>query len=351
MKVGIVSAGLPQVGQKPGGIEIVAHELANAISRAGNDVRVFSQSPKPPDALYEIFSVPSLVRSAAIARMFILPFQISGFDFTDLDVLHLNGDDWAFWKRSLPTVRTFHGCSLNEARHADRLRRKILFSVYHSLEKLGNKLADLSTGVGDDTRPILGAHYVIPNGFENRFFYPEPKAEQPTAIVIGTLNGRKQARLAIEVLLSLRETFPTLTIDAVIDQPYEHPAVRSWIGISREQLANLVRKAWIGVSTTKYEGFGIYYLEWMAAGTVPVSFSNIGTRELICSTKAGVLVEDLTQMREAIKDLLKDPELRNRYAKAGIDAAQELNWDSIAQQYLRVYAEAIDRFSKKRYEK
>lgn len=347
MKVGIVAPSLPQVGQKPGGVEIVVHELANAVSRAGHSVRVFSHSPKPPDALYEIASIPMDVSSTSFARMFILPFKMSSFNLADLDVLHLNGDDWAFWQRGLPTVRTFHGCSLNEARYADHWRQKVLFYVYHPLEKLANRLADVSTGVGDDTVPLLRARYVIPNGFESQFFYRESKSDKPTAIVIGTLNGRKQTRLAIEMLLSLRETFTELTIDAVIDQPYEHPAVRSWIGITREQLARLVRKAWIGVSTTKYEGFGIYYLEWMAAGTVPVSFSNIGTGELIRSQKAGVLVEDLVHMRESVAELLRDHELRNRYAEAGIKAAEGLNWDRIAEQYLQVYTEAIDLFCKK----
>jgi len=60
--------------------------------------------------------------------------------------------------------------------------------------------------------------------------------------------------------------------------------------------ATCLRESWIGVSTTLYEGFGIYYIEWMAAGTVPITFSNIGTRSLICDSKAGVLAENISEL-------------------------------------------------------
>jgi glycosyltransferase involved in cell wall biosynthesis len=340
LKIGMVHSDLPEEGKKPGGVFVAVHELANALVRAGNYVRFYSHTAKPKDAIYEVVDLPG-TNSGTINRRIVLPFQIGSLNLKGLDVLHLHGDDWAFWNRFIPTVRTFHGCAINEAKFADNLKAKLVHAAYHPLELWANKLANYSVGVGDDPVKLLGAKAVIPNGYDTTLFYPGQKSPTPTAIVIGTLKGRKQSQLAIELLLSLRQEIPDLVIHAVIDRAYNNPSVQSWVGISREQLALLVRESWIGVSTTLYEGFGMYYLEWMAAGTVPVTFGNIGTKSLIQNSQAGIIADNLSQLREATLYLLKDSSARNTYSKNGVTAAQSLTWDNIAQSYIKIYAEVI----------
>jgi glycosyltransferase involved in cell wall biosynthesis len=341
LRIGMVHSDLPEEGKKPGGVYVAVHELANALVRAGNSVRFYSHTVKPKDALYEVINLPRLTKSRRINRRLLLPFQIGSLNLFGLDVLHLHGDDWAFVNRSIPTVRTFHGCALNEAKFADNLKAKLVHAAYHPLELWASKLASFSVGVGDDTIKLLGAKTVIPNGYDTNLFYPEQKSQNPTAIVVGALKGRKQSEIAIELLLSLQNEIPNLVIHAVIDKPYNHPSVQNWIGISKEQLAKLVRESWIGVSTTRYEGFGIYYLEWMATGTVPISLNNIGVKSLICDSQAGVLVENVSELREAVLLILTDSSTRERYSKNSVAAAQQFSWDNIAQQYMKIYSEVI----------
>lgn len=340
LKIGMVSSDLPQEGKKPGGVTVVAHELANALVRAKNFVRIYSYSPKPSDALYEVVRLSPLINlslSRTIVRTLLLPFQLKSLDFEDLDVLHLHGDDWAFLNRNIPTVRTFHGCSLNEAKFANTLKSKLLYAAYHPLELWAKKLASFSVGIGDDTIKLLGVNTIISNGYAKDLYYKEQKSREPTAIVVGTLEGRKQSKLAIDLLVSLKKEIPNLVIHAVVDKPYDHPYVQNWCGISREQLAKLVRESWIGLSTTRYEGFGVYYLEWMAAGTVPITFSNIGARSLIHDSHGGLLVENLSELRDAALLMLRDSSAREKYSLNGMAAAQSLSWDDIAQQYMKVY--------------
>lgn len=341
LRIGMVHSDLPEEGKKPGGVFIAVHELANALVRAGNYLRFYSHTSKPRDAIYEVIILPRLTKSRSVARRIVLPFQMNYLDLKGLDVLHLHGDDWGFLNRSIPTVRTFHGCAINEAKFADNLKAKLIHTVYHPLEIWANKLATSSVGVGDDTLELLGAKSIIPNGYDKSLFYPGQKSATPTAIVIGTLEGRKQSKLAIELLLSLRNEIPDLVIHAVIDKPYNNPSVKSWIGISKEQLATLVRESWIGVSTTLYEGFGIYYIEWMAAGTVPITFTNIGAKSLIYNSKAGILAENTSELRDAVLCTLKNSSARDTYSNNGMAAAQLLSWDNIAQQYMKIYSEVI----------
>jgi len=87
-----------------------------------------------------------------------------------------------------------------------------------------------------------------------------------------------------------------------------------------KQLAKLVRVLDWRI-TTLYEGFGIYYIEWMAAGTVPITFSNIGTRSLICDSKAGVLAENISELRDAALCILKDSSIRDTYSRNSVATA------------------------------
>lgn len=340
MRIGMVTSNLPQGGKKPGGVAIVVHELANSLVRSGNYVRVYSYSNQPSNAEYESFTLDPWI-NRRFSRQLALPFQIKNLDFSDLDILHLHGDDWAFTNRKIATVRTFHGCSINESKSAEKLRSKVVFFAYHLLELWAKKFAEISVGVGDDTVNELGINLVIPNGYAKDLYYYEQKSSKPTAIVVGTLGGRKQAKLAIDLLLSLRAEISDLVIHAVVDTPYNHPAVHNWIGISREHLAKLVRESWIGVSTTRYEGFGIYYLEWMAAGTIPITFKNIGVNSLIKNSEAGILRDHIDELREAAISILKDKSIREKYLKNALVAAQSLTWDNIAQQYIAVYQDAL----------
>jgi hypothetical protein len=59
MRIGVVSYGLPVRGEKRGGIENVAHELADGLARRGHDVTVWTYDPKPDTAAYAIRALPA----------------------------------------------------------------------------------------------------------------------------------------------------------------------------------------------------------------------------------------------------------------------------------------------------
>ncbi len=341
LRIGVVHSDLPEEGKKPGGVYVAVHELANAFARAGNDVNMYTHTIKPKDAIYNVTYLPRIIKSKTLSRRIVLPLQINFVDFSNLDILHLHGDDWAFLNRSVPTIRTFHGCAINEAKFATSLKPKLVNASYHALELLAGKLANFSVGVGDDTVRLLGAKHVIPNGYDQNLFYQSEKSSRPTAIVIGTLEGRKQSKIAIEMLMSLLSEIPDLVIHAVVDKPYNHPSVHNWIGISKTELAKLVRESWIGMSTTRYEGFGIYYIEWMAAGTVPITFSNIGIKSFIENSQSGIITDNAADMRSSALHLLQNSQALDKYSKNAVAAAQRLSWDNIAQQYLQIYSSLI----------
>src|SRR5437667_2498654 len=57
-RVAVVSFTLPVLGQKRGGIERVAHDLAEGLARRGHEVTVWSTDPKPGGASYQVRELP-----------------------------------------------------------------------------------------------------------------------------------------------------------------------------------------------------------------------------------------------------------------------------------------------------
>ena len=62
MRIAIFSYGLPVEGQKRGGIERVAHVLAQGLARRGHAVSVFSHDGKPQGAAYDVQELPLTIR-------------------------------------------------------------------------------------------------------------------------------------------------------------------------------------------------------------------------------------------------------------------------------------------------
>jgi phosphatidyl-myo-inositol alpha-mannosyltransferase len=127
LRIGVFSASLPRSGRKPGGVDIHIHRLSNRLAQHGHHVRVASFSAAPADACYEAIALrPVGLGEHTLTRISVVSAAFNLLDTSDLDVVHLHGDDWFYLRRGVPTVRTFHGSALMEARHATRARRRVL---------------------------------------------------------------------------------------------------------------------------------------------------------------------------------------------------------------------------------
>ena len=338
------SAALPQPGRKPGGVDIYVSRLADELHRAGHPVCVYSYSPRPSGVSYDHVRLrPHRFANSALARMTVAPLLLNRYAIPGADVLHLHSDDWFFTRRHLPTVRTFHGSALYEAIYAARWRRRLSQAAIVPLEVRAGRLATARFSVAPGADNWLDVDGHLPCGIGDPGEAAKP-SEVPTVLFVGTWAGRKRGSFLYDAFV--REVLPRVPeaqLWMVSDHCVETDGVRWFASPSDDELAELYSRAWVLAAPSVYEGFGVYYLEAMASGTMIVATPNPGSVYVLDQGDAGRLVED-ENFGEGIVEALLSSDLRDRYVSVGRKRAEQFSWGKAVDAHLRAYELAIARW-------
>jgi len=349
LNIAIFHVDLPSPDKKPGGVAITVHRLGNALAEiyGESNVTVFSLSEKPRNANYRhinLFPDVSWLRSR-VASHLVLPLLLNLVNFEQFDVLHLHGDDWFFFRRSVPTIRTFHGSALREALSASTVKRYISQYIIYFLERMSARIATTSAAVNPETASLYKTPEVINNGVELDRFQPGPKTDHPSVLFVGTWEGRKRGEFIFNIFIEY--VVPRLAkarLFMVSDKCKPHECVAHFSSPSDDELATLYRKSWVLAHPSVYEGFGIPYIESMASGTSIISSANPGSKYVLSDGKYGVIADDDTFAKELI-DLLTSENRRRHYERKGLGRAQSFSWYNVAEQHCDLYQKAISSYS------
>jgi glycosyltransferase involved in cell wall biosynthesis len=300
MRIGVFSYRLPVVGEKRGGIERVAHDIADGLARRGHGVTVISHDPRPAGAAYEVvplqwrrFVDSWLGRRVTMGYfgnvLWLLP-AISEFD-----VLLTHGDSLLLPLTGKPFVRVMHGSARGEAASATSLGRFVLQAGVYVQELASAALHRDTVAVSENAMQANRfVHLVIPNGVDRRVFHPEAAARDrhPTLVFVGALAGRKRGTWLLDLFdRTIRPQVPRAELHMVCAPGPDLPGVSYHVGVTGPELAALYCRAWLCVSPSTYEGFGLPYAEALACGTPVVATPNAGSREVLAGG-GGVLADD-----------------------------------------------------------
>ena len=346
MRVALFHVDLPHPNEKPGGVSVVVHRLANALARhcANVEPTVFSLDRTIEDAAYRhisLFPNRPWIRSQFGSRL-ALPLLLNVRRFDSFDVLHLHGDDWFFVRRRLPTIRTFHGSALQEARSATSMKRCLSQYTIYLFEHLSARLPTVSAAVGPEAAALYDVDTVVNNGVEMGLFQPGTKTDYPSVLFVGTWEGRKRGQFLFEVFTGqVLPRFPDAQLLMVSDQCPPHEQVTHISSPSDEALAALYRESWVLAHPSTYEGFGIPYIEAMASGTAVLSSPNPGSQHVLSGGTYGVVADDHAFADQLIH-LLDSETQRRRYVALGLQRADIFSWKNVAEQHVDLYRRAIE---------
>ena len=339
---------LPEPGRKPGGVEVFVHRLAGALAERGHEVRFFSYSPRPADARYRVTQLrPPGAGDSMVMRQYVMPWRFNFGAFDGHDVVHFHGDDWFWLRRGLPSVRTFYGSALNEARTAASWRRRIDKAAVFGLELLAGHLADATYGIGPDSQIIYQTDGLLGLGVDAPAEASRPHP-RPAILFIGTWSGRKRGAMLHRVFAdTVRARVPEAELWMVSDACEPAPGVTWFRSPGDLELGQLLSRAWVFCLPSTYEGFGIPYLEAMSHGVPVVATPNIGAEMLLEGGRAGMIASD-EQLGEALVRALTDDSLRERLGREGRRRAADFSWDAVTEAYEAAYRLAIARWSDRR---
>jgi glycosyltransferase involved in cell wall biosynthesis len=349
MRIALFHTTLPAADRKPGGVEVAVHRLANALAALPEcNVTVFSLTPPPDNARYHhrhMFPKWPALANRRVPRLLILPLLLNAVAFNEYDIVHFHGDDWFYLRRTIPSVRTFHGSALEEARSATSLKRRFAQFLVYPLEHLAAVLADQKLAIGPNTARLYGTPHLANNGVDLDRFHPGPKTDAPSLLFVGTWDGRKRGRFLFDAFVNhVLPRVPTATLYMVTDACAEHDRVKHIVRPSDDELAALYRKAWAFAYPSVYEGFGIPYIEAMASGTAILCSPNDGARYVLDDGRYGIVAEDDDFGPQLVR-LLADDTHRHHYEKKGKERARVFSWSQVAADHYALYRSMIDQRS------
>jgi glycogen synthase len=95
---------------------------------------------------------------------------------------------------------------------------------------------------------------------------------------------------------------------------------------------------------SRFETFGLVFVEAMAAGKPPIGFSGVGFEEIVSDADCAVLVEsgNILALADAILGLWSNPDRCVALGKAGRQRALAFNWDDLAVEQERLFEVAAE---------
>jgi glycosyltransferase involved in cell wall biosynthesis len=183
-------------------------------------------------------------------------------------------------------------------------------------------------------------------GVEQGAFSPDPaqRAPEPTLLYLGRLKRYKR----IEVVLDVLARNPGAVLELAGDGDHREALVAE-IGarglgdrvrmhghVSEERKLELYRRAWINITTSSAEGWGLSVNEAGACGTPSAALRLGGQAEAIDDGRTGILADDPSELAERVGRVLGDPQLRDSLGRAALARASEFTWDATARRTLQL---------------
>jgi glycosyltransferase involved in cell wall biosynthesis len=181
---------------------------------------------------------------------------------------------------------------------------------------------------------------VIHNGTPAVVGEPTPRDAQPSLVALCRLVPHKRVEVALRTVAALAGEMPALTL-TVAGQGWWEPKLRELadqLGISdrvrftgyvtEETKHELYCRAWLALTPSLKEGWGLTIVEAGARGTPTVAMSGAGgVAEALIDGESGVLAHDEDHFVAQVAELLRDDQRREAMGLIAAKHALSFTWE------------------------
>ena len=198
---------------------------------------------------------------------------------------------------------------------------------------------------------------VVPNGVDLSMV-PERTANIPRRVIsVGTLKPRKCMDRTLEAFARVAADYPdaTLTIVGMGEMETQLRAQAASLGVAdrveltggipHEEVLRRMAESDLFVLPSWGEGYGIVYIEAMAAGCIAVGARGEGIEDTITDGQNGFLVPagDIEETRRVMRAVFEDRAAYAALRERGRQDARALTWERNAERTEQVYREMLGR--------
>ena len=175
---------------------------------------------------------------------------------------------------------------------------------------------------------------------------PVARTPEPSLIVLGRLVPHKRVEMALDAVAALAPQFPGLSL-VVAGQGWWQDELRAYaetLGItdrvrfagfvSDEEKRVLMSRAWVALTPSLKEGWGLTIVEAGAVGTPNIAFRGAGgVEESLVDGRTGLLAEDPADFTAKTRLLLADDALRAEMGSAARAHSDRFTWPSAGEKF------------------
>ncbi len=173
------------------------------------------------------------------------------------------------------------------------------------------------------------------------------KSEEPLIVYVGRIKAYKRLDHLIKSFKTVQDEIKNskLIIAGKGDQkPLKKLSIKLGIEssvefyneVSEEEKLRLLHLAWVFVTPSMKEGWGITVIESNACGTPAIAYNVPGLRDSVKYNYNGILVEDGDEksLANTIAMVLKDGSLRDNLSKNALEWSKQFSWDKSTERFM-----------------
>ncbi len=109
--------------------------------------------------------------------------------------------------------------------------------------------------------------------------------------------------------------------------------------VERGELVKLYQNCSFFASASKWEGFGLIFLEAAACGKPSVGYKTCAIPEVVLNGKTGLLANTYSGLKENVKRTIEDRKLRESLGKNAFSFSRNFGWDKVSKEYEELFGE------------
>lgn len=196
--------------------------------------------------------------------------------------------------------------------------------------------------------------HIIYNGIEHTALGCADKSPKPLIAYVGRIKKYKQVDHLLQAFEMVKREVPEA--EAIIAGRGDYNELRRLVKaeinsnitlageVSEAEKLKIMKKAWIFVTPSTKEGWGVSVIEANACGTPAIAYDVPGLRDSIRDGETGLLVPrgNVEQLARVMVKLLTDSELRAKLSQNALNWASNFSWDRSTEEFAKILEEVAN---------